>query len=142
MWQGFPIKVDFTIVIFVVTTCHHQVDVPTDRILLGCKGASSSATIKKLTEKSVRQDLLGVMVWFCRFPSDIHNVNFFTRIEISAQNFTPKWVNFDRINFESKHVNPDLYDALLLQFSQDLYVCDKKVTQDLVKKITQYLPFD
>jgi len=49
MWQGFPIKVD----------------VPTDRILLGCKGASSSTTIKKLAEKSVRQDLLGVMVWFC-----------------------------------------------------------------------------
>jgi hypothetical protein len=49
MWQGFPVKVD----------------VPTDRILLGCKGASSSTTIKKLAEKSVRQDLLGVMVWFC-----------------------------------------------------------------------------
>jgi len=49
MWQGFPIKVD----------------VPSDRILLGCKGASSSATINKLARKSVSQDLLGVMVWFC-----------------------------------------------------------------------------
>jgi len=48
-WQGFPIKVD----------------VPSDRILLGCKGASSSATINKLARKSVSQDLLGVMVWFC-----------------------------------------------------------------------------
>jgi len=49
MWQGFPIKVD----------------VPSDRILLGCKGASSGATITKLAQKAVRQDLLGVMVWFC-----------------------------------------------------------------------------
>ena len=44
---------------------------PTDRILLGCKGASSSSTIGKLAQKAVRQDLLGVMVWFCRFVSDV-----------------------------------------------------------------------
>merc|ERR1711973_569058 len=49
MWQGFPIKVD----------------VPTDRILLGCKGSSSASTINSLAQKAVRQDLLGVMVWFC-----------------------------------------------------------------------------
>ena len=94
--QGFPIKVD----------------VPSDRILLGCKGASrwtphstplhstppsptfstisllfypvpvcsipplwppslppSGAIITKLAQKAVRQDLLGVMVWFCRYIS-------------------------------------------------------------------------
>ena len=89
MWQGFPIKVLIIhIVIIALSTwlsstwwstllsstslstlyllSWNQVDVPTDRILLGCKGASSSSTIKKLAEKSVRQDLLGVMVWFCR----------------------------------------------------------------------------
>merc|ERR1711962_1114252 len=49
MWQGFPIKVD----------------VPKDKILLGCKGASSSNTITKLGKEAVKKDLLGVMVWFC-----------------------------------------------------------------------------
>ena len=44
---------------------------PTDRILLGCKGASSSSTIGKLAQKAVRQDLLGVMVWFCRLVGDV-----------------------------------------------------------------------
>jgi len=48
-WQGFPIKVD----------------VPKPSILLGCKGASSSSTIGTLASEAVRQDLLGVMVWFC-----------------------------------------------------------------------------
>lgn len=40
-----------------------HVDVPKDKILLGCKGASSSSTIMKLAEASVEQDLLGIMVW-------------------------------------------------------------------------------
>lgn len=48
-WQGFPIKVD----------------VPKSSILLGCKGASSRNTINKLASEAVRQDLLGVMIWFC-----------------------------------------------------------------------------
>jgi len=49
MWQGFPIKVD----------------VPKDRILLGCKGSSSSNTILELASEAVKRDLLGVMVWYC-----------------------------------------------------------------------------
>merc|ERR1712243_382818 len=48
-WQGFPIKVDG----------------PKPSILLCCKGASSSSTIGTLASEAVRQDLLGVMVWFC-----------------------------------------------------------------------------
>merc|ERR1719400_1912342 len=48
-WQGFPI----------------QVDVPKDRILLGLKGSSSSKDIMKLAREAVRQDLLGIMVWYC-----------------------------------------------------------------------------
>ena len=48
-WQGFPISVD----------------VPKDRILLGAKGSTSSRHILKLAEEAVRQDLLGIMVWYC-----------------------------------------------------------------------------
>jgi len=48
-WEGFPI----------------HVDVPSNRILAGCKGSSSSGTITTLAQESVKQDLLGVMVWFC-----------------------------------------------------------------------------
>jgi len=49
MWTGFPIKVD----------------VPKSKILLGCKGSSSSSSITKLAGEAVKQDLLGVMVWYC-----------------------------------------------------------------------------
>jgi len=48
-WQGFPIKVD----------------VPSNRILMGCKGSSSYASITSLAEEAVKRDLLGVMVWYC-----------------------------------------------------------------------------
>ena len=48
-WQGFPISVD----------------VPKDRILLGAKGSTSSRHILKLAKEAVRQDLLGIMVWYC-----------------------------------------------------------------------------
>merc|ERR1712029_179630 len=47
-WSGFPIKVN----------------VNSKAVMLGCKGSSSSATILKLAEESVKQDLLGVMVWY------------------------------------------------------------------------------
>ena len=47
-WEGFPIKVN----------------VNSKAVLLGCKGSSSSSTILKLAEESVKQDLLGVMVWY------------------------------------------------------------------------------
>jgi len=49
MWQGFPIRVD----------------VPKDKILMGCKGSASSTNIVKLASEAVKQDLLGVMVWYC-----------------------------------------------------------------------------
>lgn len=47
-WEGFPIKVN----------------VPTNAIMLGCKGSSSSRDIMTLAEESVNQNLLGIMVWY------------------------------------------------------------------------------
>jgi len=47
-WQGFPIKVN----------------APKNTILLGAKGSSSSSTIMKLARASVKDDLLGIMVWY------------------------------------------------------------------------------
>jgi len=47
-WEGFPI----------------QVNVATDAILLGCKGSSSSASIKTMAQEAVQQNLLGIMVWY------------------------------------------------------------------------------
>merc|ERR1712179_245762 len=47
-WQGFPIKVN----------------APTNTILLGAKGSSSSTTLVKLANEAVNQDLLGIMVWY------------------------------------------------------------------------------
>lgn len=47
-WQGFPIKVN----------------APTNTILLGAKGSSSSTTLVKLATEAVKQDLLGIMVWY------------------------------------------------------------------------------
>ena len=35
-------------------------------VLLGCKGIASPATISKLAEESVKQDLLGIMVWYVK----------------------------------------------------------------------------
>ena len=47
-WEGFPI------------TC----DVPYEAIMLGCKGSSPRAPIIEMANEVVRQDLLGIMVWF------------------------------------------------------------------------------
>ena len=47
-WQGFPIHCD---------TPYHM-------ILLGCKGSASSASIDTLASETLRQDLLGIMVWY------------------------------------------------------------------------------
>jgi len=47
-WEGFPIRVN----------------VPRDAILLGCKGVTASQSIVTLADESIRQDLLGVMVWY------------------------------------------------------------------------------
>jgi len=47
-WEGFPIKVN----------------VNSKAVMLGSKGSSSSATIIKLAEEAVAQDLLGIMVWY------------------------------------------------------------------------------
>ena len=38
---------------------------PTTQILVGAKGSSQPADIMKLATESVRQDLLGIMVWYC-----------------------------------------------------------------------------
>ena len=45
---GFPIKVN----------------VNSKAVMLGCKGSSLSSDIMKLAEEAVKQDLLGVMVWY------------------------------------------------------------------------------
>lgn len=37
---------------------------PYNGILCGCKGSASATDIRMLAEESVRQDLLGIMVWF------------------------------------------------------------------------------
>ena len=47
-WVGFPI----------------QVNVPRSAILVGCKGVTASQAVVSLAEESIRQDLLGVMVWY------------------------------------------------------------------------------
>jgi len=47
-WEGFPIKVN----------------VPKNRIMLGAKGSASAADIKKLATESIKQDLMGIMVWY------------------------------------------------------------------------------
>ena len=47
-WQGFPIKVN----------------VPKNAILLGAKGASSSADIIDMANICVQDDILGIMVWY------------------------------------------------------------------------------
>ena len=39
-------------------------DVPYQQILVGCKGSASAADIITLANESVRQDLLGIMVWY------------------------------------------------------------------------------
>ena len=47
-WQGFPIKIN----------------APKNVILLGAKGSSSSSVIGKLASAAVKDDILGIMVWY------------------------------------------------------------------------------
>merc|ERR1719361_1375703 len=47
-WEGFKIKVN----------------APSNTILLGAKGSTSAGTINKLVDESVKNDYLGVMVWY------------------------------------------------------------------------------
>ena len=47
-WEGFPI----------------EVDVPYEAIMLGCQGGAANNPIMKMANEVVRQDLLGIMVWF------------------------------------------------------------------------------
>merc|ERR1711983_272901 len=47
-WEGFPI----------------QTDVPKNCILLGAKGATSASTIRTLAAESMKNDYLGIMVWY------------------------------------------------------------------------------
>merc|ERR1719244_338774 len=42
-----------------------KVNVPKSRILVGVKGLAKTATIDKLAKESVKQDLLGIMAWYC-----------------------------------------------------------------------------
>jgi len=48
-WAGFPITVN----------------VPRPSIMVGCKGSAGGENITTLATESVRQDLLGIMVWYC-----------------------------------------------------------------------------
>merc|ERR1719278_1586046 len=47
-WEGFPVKVR----------------APSNVILLGTKGSSSSSAINQLADAAVRKDYLGIMVWY------------------------------------------------------------------------------
>ena len=47
-WEGFKIKAN----------------APNSTILLGAKGSTSPATINKLVDESLKNDYLGVMVWY------------------------------------------------------------------------------
>ena len=47
-WEGFKIKVN----------------APNNTILLGAKGSTSAGTINTLVAESLRNDYLGVMVWY------------------------------------------------------------------------------
>ena len=47
-WEGFPITVD----------------VPYEAIMLGSKGSTTRGPIVEMANEVVRQDLLGIMVWF------------------------------------------------------------------------------
>ena len=47
-WEGFKIKVN----------------APSNTILLGAKGSTSAGNINKLVDESVKNDYLGVMVWY------------------------------------------------------------------------------
>ena len=47
-WQGFPVKIR----------------APHNVILLGAKGSASSASIGKLADAAIREDYLGIMVWY------------------------------------------------------------------------------
>lgn len=47
-WEGFPI----------------QTDVPKNCILLGAKGATSASTIRTLASETMKNDYLGIMVWY------------------------------------------------------------------------------
>ena len=47
-WEGFKIKVN----------------APSNTILLGAKGSTSPSTINTLVSESIKNDYLGVMVWY------------------------------------------------------------------------------
>ena len=49
-----------------------KVNVPSNGILLGCKGSASSRDILTLAEESVGQDLLGIMVWYVSVVDGLH----------------------------------------------------------------------
>ena len=68
-WEGFPITVSIEKCSKAKTvktpTFYSKVDVPTTGILVGCKGSSRQSDIMTLASESIKQDLLGMMVWFC-----------------------------------------------------------------------------
>ena len=55
-WEGFPVKVN----------------APSNTILLGAKGASSSSAITALANAAVKDDLLGIMVWYASVKNGFH----------------------------------------------------------------------
>lgn len=59
-WEGFPIKIN----------------APKDAILLGVKGSASSASITKLAEESISQDLRGIMVWYASVKNGFQYAKF------------------------------------------------------------------
>ena len=53
-----------TSIVYISIFSNYQVNVNSKAVLVGCRGIASPATISKLAEESVKQDLLGIMVWY------------------------------------------------------------------------------
>ena len=83
-WEGFPIRVD----------------VPYSSILLGCKGSSSANDISTLASEALRQDLLGIMVWFVSAVDGLQYEQSWDPVNsIEAQNaYVQAMLEFDAVN--------------------------------------------
>jgi len=70
-WEGFPIKVN----------------VNSKAVMLGSKGSTGSGSIMKLAEEAVKQDLLGIMVWYASVVNGLqYAVSWDTSLVEDSQN--------------------------------------------------------
>lgn len=57
-----------------------RVNAPSNSILLGAKGASSSAAITTLAQAAVDNDYRGVMVWYASVKNGFHYAVYFQKL--------------------------------------------------------------